>query len=78
MGQLAYRIDLTKIDGDGEFPCPRCGVNIRPEDITNDKYDILRINSENGFLEEVVIACKKCESTIYLVGFSLGIYLIGI
>jgi len=26
--------DLTKIDGDGDFPCPRCGIVISPEDFT--------------------------------------------
>ena len=71
MSQLAYKIDLTKIDGEGDFPCPRCGVNISPEDETNETYSILETRSENGALKEVVIACKICESIIHLVGFKL-------
>ena len=36
-----YTIDLTKIDGKGEFRCPRCGVEMSPDDETEDVYTIL-------------------------------------
>lgn len=69
--QLAYKIDLTKIDGEGDFPCPRCRINISPEDETTNTYNILRTRSENKTLKEVIIMCNMCRSTIHLVGFQL-------
>ena len=71
MSQLAYKIDLTKIDGEGDFPCPQCRVNISPEDETESIYSILDTHYENGILKEVVIECNMCESTIHLVGLHL-------
>jgi ribosomal protein S27AE len=66
-----HRLDLTKIDGNGDFPCPRCGTVISPDDSTEEKYSILypRVNSKG--LEEIVILCSNCGSQIYLTGFSL-------
>jgi hypothetical protein len=37
----AYTIDLTKIGGSGDFPCPRCGTTISPDDCTEEVYQIL-------------------------------------
>jgi len=71
MSQLVYRIDLTKIDGEGDFPCPRCGVNISPEDETNDIYSVMETRSGDESLEEVVITCNRCQSIIHLMGFQL-------
>ena len=28
----AYTVDLTAIEGDGSFQCPKCGMSISPED----------------------------------------------
>jgi DNA-directed RNA polymerase subunit RPC12/RpoP len=66
----AYKIDLTKIDGNGDFACPRCGTRISPDDETEAVYSILgsKVNS-NGL--EVVLRCDKCSSHIHLTGFSL-------
>jgi hypothetical protein len=66
----AYKIDLTKIKGEGAFACPRCGTMISPDDETEAVYSILgsKVNS-NGL--EVVICCNKCSSHIHLTGFSL-------
>ena len=69
--QLAYKIDLTKIAGEGNFPCPRCGVSISPEDETMDTYSILGMRYEDEALKEVTIICHTCGSTIHLVGFQL-------
>ena len=69
MYQLQYNIDLTKIDGEGDFTCPLCGKNISPEDETESTYRILKTRFENGDLKEVVIACKTCERIIRLRGF---------
>ena len=66
-----HRLDLTKIDGDGDFPCPRCGIMISPEDSTEKKYSLLEPKIKCGGLEEVVILCNSCGSHIHLTGFSL-------
>ncbi len=67
----AYKLDLTSIEGDGDFPCPRCGTNISPNETTEETYNIIepKVNSEG--LEEIVICCKTCQSCIHLTGFSL-------
>jgi len=67
----AYKVDLTKIKGEGDFPCPNCGVTISPEDETENVYVILETRMKNEALEELVIKCNKCGSKIQLVGFVL-------
>jgi hypothetical protein len=62
-------IDLTKIQGEGEFPCPKCGVIISPDDETETVYTIIDTKVKNESLEELVILCNQCESKIRLVGF---------
>ena len=64
-----YRINLVAIDGDGSFPCPKCGMSISPEDETEKSYKILETKVINEELAELVIACGKCRSTIILTGF---------
>jgi len=66
---LVYKVDLTKIQGDGDFPCPNCGAIISPEDETEDVYRILETKVRGQALEELVIQCNKCGSRIRLVGF---------
>ena len=66
-----FRIDLTKIEGEGDFPCPRCGVTISPDDDSGMVYDVLESVKANGLLEKVIIKCKKCGRAIQLEGFSL-------
>ena len=66
---LVYEVDLTKIKGAGDFPCPSCGVVISPEDETEDVYSILETKVKGESLEELVIQCNKCGSKIRLVGF---------
>jgi hypothetical protein len=63
-------LDLTKIDGNGDFPCPVCGVTISPEDESEDVYVILEEKVNGDVLEEMVIQCNKCSSRIRLTGFS--------
>jgi predicted RNA-binding Zn-ribbon protein involved in translation (DUF1610 family) len=65
----AYTIDLTKIDGDGAFPCPKCGTLISPDDETEETYHIVETKVKNDDLEELILSCKKCGTTIKLVGF---------
>jgi hypothetical protein len=66
-----YMIDLSKIDGCGEFPCPRCRVVISPEDFTEEKYSIIEPKVNGADLEEVELVCNICGSHIHLIGFSL-------
>jgi len=67
----AYKVDLTKIDGNGDFPCPRCGNVISPDETTEETYCILEPKVNSHGLEEVVISCKTCKSYIHITGFSL-------
>lgn len=64
-----YRIDLTKIEGDGDFPCPNCGVVISPDDESEDVYVILETKLRDESLQELVIQCNRCKSKIHLTGF---------
>jgi len=66
---MAYTVDLTKIDGDGAFPCPRCGTIISPDDETEETYQIVQTKVKNDELAELILMCNKCGSTIRLVGF---------
>jgi len=67
----AYKVDLTEIDGNGDFPCPRCGNVISPDETTEETYCILEPKVNSHGLEEVVISCNKCKSHIHITGFSL-------
>jgi len=67
---LVTELDLTKIDGNGDFPCPTCGVTISPEDESENVYGILEEKVIDNFLEEMVIQCNKCSCRICLTGFS--------
>jgi predicted RNA-binding Zn-ribbon protein involved in translation (DUF1610 family) len=63
-------IDLTKIEGDGDFPCPRCGTTISPEDESESTYSIEEVKMQQGEeLEELVIKCNSCGSIIHITGF---------
>ncbi len=66
----AYKIDLTQIDGSGDFSCPRCGTPISPDDTTEETYVILDVKVNKHGLEELVVKCKTCTSQIHLTGFS--------
>jgi transcription elongation factor Elf1 len=67
----AYVLDLTKMDGSGNFACPHCGAAISPDDCTEEVYSILDIKVNSYGLSELVIRCNRCESHIHLTGFSL-------
>ncbi len=66
---VAYTIDLTQIDGDGSFPCPKCGTVISPEDETEQSYKIVNTKVVNDELVELVITCGECGNNIKLTGF---------
>jgi predicted RNA-binding Zn-ribbon protein involved in translation (DUF1610 family) len=64
-----YTIDLTKIDGDGAFPCPKCGTTISPDDESDQTYQIVETKVKGDELTELVLTCNKCRSSIKLTGF---------
>jgi len=67
--EVEYTVDLTKIDGDGAFPCPKCGAMISPDDESDENYHIVETKVERDELTELVLTCNKCGSVIKLVGF---------
>jgi predicted RNA-binding Zn-ribbon protein involved in translation (DUF1610 family) len=66
-----YSVDLTNVDGGGEFRCPKCGIEISPNDKTEDVYTILETVMKKGCLEKVILQCNSCGSQIHLIGFNL-------
>jgi predicted RNA-binding Zn-ribbon protein involved in translation (DUF1610 family) len=68
--KMVTELDLTKIDGNGEFPCPNCGVTISPEDESEDVYIVLEEKVRNDVLEDMLIQCNRCGNRIRLTGFS--------
>jgi predicted RNA-binding Zn-ribbon protein involved in translation (DUF1610 family) len=68
---LIYEVDLTKIQGNGDFRCPKCGVIISPDDETDEVYCIMEKKVRNKSLEALIIQCQKCRSEIRLIGFSM-------
>ncbi len=67
----AYVLDLSRIDGSGDFSCPHCGATISPDDCSEEVYSILDIKVNSYGLDELVIRCNRCESQIHLTGFSI-------
>jgi predicted RNA-binding Zn-ribbon protein involved in translation (DUF1610 family) len=66
-----YVIDLTQIEGDGDFLCPNCGTLISPDDESETTYTIQEVRmKKDEQLEELVIRCNKCQSTIHVTGFT--------
>lgn len=66
-----YVVDLTKIEGDGDFFCPNCHSVISPEDETETTYAIQEVKMMEGEqLEELVIKCNNCRSIIHITGFT--------
>jgi hypothetical protein len=68
---LDYKVNLMKIRGTGDFACPKCGLQISPDDETDDSYLIVEQKTRQDLLEEVIIQCSRCKSLIRLTGFLL-------
>jgi len=64
-----YKVNLAAIDGDGSFPCPKCGLAISPDDESEENYSIVDTKVVNDELVELVVSCGKCGSVIRLTGF---------
>ena len=67
-----YTINLVAIEGEGAFPCPKCGTTISPDDETEMNYKIVDTKIVNDELAELVVACGKCKSIIRITGFQQG------
>jgi hypothetical protein len=65
----SFSIDLTQISGKGEFRCPKCGVEISPDDKTENTYTILETIMKGIDLDRISLKCNKCDSIIQLTGF---------
>lgn len=66
-----FKVDLTKIEGVGDFPCPKCNTVISPDDLTKEVYTILSIKEKDDNPTDMVIQCNKCKSIINLGGFAV-------
>ncbi|MCW4006999.1 MAG: hypothetical protein NWF04_10495 [Candidatus Bathyarchaeota archaeon] len=66
-----HKVDLSKIEGDGSFPCPTCGTLISPEDESEKVYNILETKVDKDELVALVISCKTCGTVITLTGFQI-------
>ena len=64
-----HTIDLSQIEGDGSFQCPKCETLISPEDETGQVYTIIDTKVVNDELVELVISCSTCGTLIKLTGF---------
>jgi DNA-directed RNA polymerase subunit RPC12/RpoP len=66
-----YNLDLTKLEGKGDFTCPSCGSLISPDDETEEVYSVLEAKVSDNLLEDLTVRCNRCGSKIVLTGFSL-------
>jgi hypothetical protein len=67
---LVHEIDLTELDGEGDFLCPFCGTKISPEDETEEIYSVLEVKVRDNTLVSSLIRCNTCSNKILLTGFS--------
>jgi hypothetical protein len=65
-----FVVDLRKLETkNGEFPCPKCGVIISPDDESEEIYDSLEAVMKGTQLVAIILKCKRCGSKIRLTGF---------
>jgi len=65
-------VDLRKLpDESGDFPCPRCGALISPDDLSDRVYLIDQVKMEGDLIKEVILRCNLCGMEIHLIGFEL-------
>ncbi|PVX27783.1 MAG: hypothetical protein CW716_00490 [Candidatus Bathyarchaeum sp.] len=69
--QMVYLVELSTIQGTGDFACPKCGLVLSPDDETEENYCILEPIVKANQLDALVIQCQNCQSSIRLTGFSL-------
>ena len=69
--RMVYLVDLLQAQGNGDFTCPKCGLVMSPDDETEENYCILEPIVKGNELDELIIRCQRCQSTIRLTGFRL-------
>ena len=69
--RASFSVDLRKIEGDGDFPCPKCKTLISPDDLTEEVYTILSIEGDADNPTRLTIQCNKCASIITIDGLSV-------
>lgn len=69
MQRIKYTIDLAKTKASGEFRCPKCGVEMSPDDETEEYYTILETATKGDCLKKIILQHNRCGSQIHLVGF---------
>jgi ppGpp synthetase/RelA/SpoT-type nucleotidyltranferase/predicted transcriptional regulator len=62
-------VDLREIVGEGDFPCPTCGVIISPSDKSDEVYEIEDTTVKEESVENLILRCKKCNTQIKIIGF---------
>ena len=72
-----YTINLAQIEGEGSFPCPKCGTMISPDDESEEVYKIVDTHVVNDELVELVVSCNTCKTTIKLTGFEQTMGIVG-
>jgi predicted RNA-binding Zn-ribbon protein involved in translation (DUF1610 family) len=65
----AHTVNLSKIEGEGSFPCPKCGTVISPDDESEEVYTIVDTKMVNNELDALVISCCTCGNVICVTGF---------
>jgi hypothetical protein len=58
--EFTLSVDDIK-DGNGDFPCPKCGVTLSPDDLTSNTFS--SDNLPNG---DVLIHCEKYGANVTL------------
>ncbi|MDH5495494.1 MAG: hypothetical protein OEY24_07345 [Candidatus Bathyarchaeota archaeon] len=66
-----FTVDLTKTKGKGEFNCPKCGIEISPDDMTEDRFTVLDTIMKGDRTAKIILKCNRCGSQIHLIGFHL-------
>jgi hypothetical protein len=64
-----FEVDLARIEGDGDFSCPRCENSISPDDESEQSYSLLEPKVNRHGLTKLIIRCNNCASRIHLTGF---------
>ncbi|UCG37342.1 MAG: hypothetical protein JSV64_03460 [Candidatus Bathyarchaeota archaeon] len=66
-----FTVDLSRIEGNGDFKCPKCSTKISPDDMTEESFTILDTIMKKGQIDRIVLKCNACGIQINLTGFKL-------
>jgi len=66
-----YVKDVSKLEGSGIFPCPKCGVEINPRDFSEEIYKVRNPQTTKyDELKKLTAECLKCGAQIDINGFN--------